>query len=203
MQLMDSNSVGDIVGGNQAQHTVSWGNDTVRIFNPSSNPLADDDDDAMPQLQEHLHDDDSSSDGSALSTDDFNTSVPPLVPSPPSQNVILNIDQLPSIDAYSPNSIDPFDEHLQDLRNMDLDDPTDFASTTDFLDASLEFLFFDTIDPITRIVQNNYTPKIVLKDFHRNLAVKENVDGTRYYCTVPLPDNMDAPLDEIAASDEH
>ena len=44
------NSVGDIVGANQAQHTVLWGNDTVRVFNPSRNTLADDDD-AMTQLQ--------------------------------------------------------------------------------------------------------------------------------------------------------
>ena len=80
----------------------------------------------MPWIQEGLNDDDSSSDGSALSIDDFNAPVPSLVPSQPSHNVILNINQLPSIDVDATDSIDPFNDHLQEVLNMDSDDPTDF-----------------------------------------------------------------------------
>ena len=58
-------------------------------------------------------------------------------------------------------------------------------------------------NPITRIFRDSYTPKIVLEDLNRNLAIKENIDGTRYQCTVPLYDNVDKSLDKITAANEH
>ena len=36
-----------------------------------------------------------------------------------------------------------------------------------------------------------------------NLAIKENVKGTRYYQTIPLYDSVDESLDKIAAANEH
>ena len=73
------NSVGDIVRANQAEHTVYWGNDTVRVFNSSDDLLANDDD-TMPQLKERLHNDDSSSDGSDLFSDNLDEPVLHSVP---------------------------------------------------------------------------------------------------------------------------
>ena len=113
------------------------------------------------------------------------------------------------------------------MLNMELDDNPDFSSAAEFLDVSLEFLFFDPIDtitlpsvpmpatsatataapistnPINRIFTDSYTPKVVVEDLKGNLAVKDNVEGTRYYCTVPLYDIVAKSLDKIAATDEH
>lgn len=54
------NSEGDIVGANQVKYRVTWGDDTIRVFNDSadphycctSNPRDFSDTDIMPILQE-------------------------------------------------------------------------------------------------------------------------------------------------------
>ena len=93
------------------------GDNTVRFFNPSDDPFADDDY-VMPQLQECLRDNDSSSDGSDVFSDDLDVPLLPSVPAPTSQNVILNINQLPSIDASSNTSHSPFEQNLKYMLNM-------------------------------------------------------------------------------------
>ena len=56
---------------------------------------------------------------------------------------------------------------------------------------------------ITRIVADTYTPKLVLEDLKGILAMEGNVDGTRYYRTITIYDNIDKSLDLIAKAGKH
>ena len=92
-------------------------------------------------------------------SDDLDEQLISSVPAPTAQNIIIIINQLISLDAASSPAHNPFEQHLHDMKNMDLDDNTDFASAADFSDASLVLLFFDPINSvILPCVQAPVTP---------------------------------------------
>ena len=101
----------------------------------------------MPQLQERHNDDDSSSDGLSMLSKNLDEQVLSSILILKAEDVILNIDQLTSISVYLVTAGTLFEKHLHDINNMELDDDTNFASATDFLDVLSDFFF--SLIPLT------------------------------------------------------